>query len=68
VILELGFFIGALGRSRVAMLYQEGVERPSDIDGVLVQPLDSGGGWKAKLAREMSSVGVAIDAAAVIRA
>ena len=35
VILELGYFIGLLGRSRVCCLYKEGVEVPSDISGVL---------------------------------
>jgi predicted nucleotide-binding protein len=67
VILELGFFIAKLGRSRVAMLYQDGVERPSDIDGVLVSPLDDAGAWKQKLAREMRAAGVSVDADAVLR-
>src|SRR6266704_784967 len=31
VVFELGFFIGALGRSRVAVLYEETVELPSDM-------------------------------------
>lgn len=35
VILELGYFIGLLGRDRVCCLYKEGVELPSDISGVL---------------------------------
>jgi predicted nucleotide-binding protein len=34
VILELGFFMGALGRDRVCYVYGEGVEFPSDIYGV----------------------------------
>lgn len=68
VILELGFFIGKLGRARVAMLYEEGVERPSDIDGVLVLLLDSPGAWKMKLAAEMRAAGVALDPEAVLRA
>jgi predicted nucleotide-binding protein len=40
VILELGFFLGRLGRERVCALYEEGVEIPSDYDGVLFVPLD----------------------------
>jgi predicted nucleotide-binding protein len=35
VLLELGFFIGSLGRHRVCTIYKEGVEIPSDIAGVL---------------------------------
>lgn len=35
VILELGMVLARLGRSRVAILYKESVERPSDIDGLL---------------------------------
>jgi predicted nucleotide-binding protein len=31
VILELGYFIGKLGRAKVCALYKEGVEIPSDI-------------------------------------
>jgi len=35
VILELGYFMGALGRDRVCCIYKEGVELPSDILGVI---------------------------------
>jgi predicted nucleotide-binding protein len=35
VILELGYFIGKLGRDRVCYIYKEGVELPSDIHGVV---------------------------------
>lgn len=38
VILELGMVLARLGRSRVAILYKESVERPSDIDGLLYLP------------------------------
>jgi predicted nucleotide-binding protein len=38
VILELGMVLSRLGRSRVAILYQESVERPSDIDGLIYIP------------------------------
>ena len=36
--LELGFFIGKLGRPRVCALWEEGVEIPSDYRGVLFVP------------------------------
>ena len=35
VILELGYFIGKLGRNRVCCLYKGNVELPSDIHGIL---------------------------------
>ncbi|WP_083649872.1 TIR domain-containing protein [Amycolatopsis sp. CB00013] len=61
VVFELGFFFGKLGRSRVAFLYEENVELPSDINGVVYISLDPAGAWKAALAREMESAGVGID-------
>lgn len=61
VILELGFFLGSLGRKRVCPLYEVGVTVPSDYDGVAYVPLDENGGWKLQLARELTSAGLAID-------
>jgi len=40
VILELGFFIGSLGRERVCAIYKKGVDIPSDIAGVLYKQFD----------------------------
>ena len=51
VILELGYFLGRLGRSRVCALYAEGVEIPSDYSGVLYVMLDAGGAWRLRLKR-----------------
>jgi predicted nucleotide-binding protein len=67
VILELGFFIGTLGRGHVALVYEEGVELPSDIAGVLYLRLDPEGVWKTKLAGEMLAAGIALDAEAALR-
>ncbi len=61
VILELGYFLGALGRTRVCALREEGVEVPSDLSGVLYVPLDPGGAWKLRLAGEIKSAGIAVD-------
>ena len=53
VILELGYFWGRLGRERVCVLYKEGVELPSDMQGLLYVLMDSFGGWKDQLRKEM---------------
>jgi predicted nucleotide-binding protein len=62
VILELGYFIGRLGRSRVLALHSNGVELPSDINGILYTPLDSGEAWKYSLAKELRNAGYPADA------
>jgi predicted nucleotide-binding protein len=62
VIFELGFFIGILGRERVCALYEEGVEIPSDYQGVLFVPIDKRESWKFQVIKEMRSVGMEIDA------
>jgi predicted nucleotide-binding protein len=59
VIFELGFFIGKLKRRKVAALYEEGVEIPSDYQGVLFIKMDAD--WKLKLAREIKAGGFHID-------
>ena len=61
VILELGYFMGKLGRERVRVLYEEGVELPSDIHGIVYVPMDSSDGWQLKLAKEMNHAGLPID-------
>lgn len=59
VILELGYFMGALRRHRIIALYEEGIEKPSDYDGVLYVSLS--GDWKMTLARELRSCGLSVD-------
>ena len=61
VILELGFFLGRLGRERVCSLVKGDVETPSDYDGVVYTKFDSAGGWKMKLAQELEAAGIDID-------
>ncbi|MEV6831221.1 nucleotide-binding protein [Amycolatopsis sp. NPDC051102] len=60
VVLELGLFLGLLGRDKVAALYEEGVEIPSDYSGVLYISL-GGEGWKLKLATELKNSGIDVD-------
>lgn len=61
VVLELGFFMAALGRDRVCVLYKSGVEVPSDYSGVLYHAMDDGGAWRFSLAREMQAAGLKVD-------
>ncbi len=61
VILELGFFLGKLGRKHVCALYKENVEIPSDYEGVLFIPMDANNGWQLSLAKEINAAGIEID-------
>lgn len=58
VVLELGYFIGKLGRSRVLVL-QEGVEWPSDIAGVMYINI-TGSNWMEELRMELREAGFSI--------
>lgn len=61
VVLELGFFMAALGRDRVCVLYKSGVEIPSDYAGVLYHQMDDAGAWRFLLAREIKTAGLDVD-------
>ena len=62
VILELGYFIGKLGRKRVLVLYNgsNDFELPSDIMGVLYTSYEKD--WKLKLVKELQACGYEVDA------
>jgi predicted nucleotide-binding protein len=62
VVLELGYFIGKLGRSKVLPLYSDGVELPSDIHGLLYIPLDKAENWKFSIVKELKEAGYTVDA------
>ena len=66
VVFEMGFFFGALGRERVAVLYEEGVELPSDVDGLVYILLDRSGAWKTAVSREITAAGFQVDLKALI--
>lgn len=66
VILEMGYFIGKLGRNRVCPLYSNGVELPSDLYGLLYTEIDSTENWKIKIARELKAAGYDIDVNKII--
>jgi len=59
VIFQLGFCIAKLGRECVVVLYEEGVDIPSDFAGVAYTSL--AGEWKMSLAREMKAFGLQVD-------
>lgn len=54
VIFETGFFIGKLGRQNVVVLYEDGVEIPSDYSGVIFIPLADN--WKDNLRKEIDAI------------
>lgn len=61
VLLELGYFMGRLGRERVCALKKNDLEIPSDFAGVVWEDMDTSGGWKLSLARELQAVGHHVD-------
>ena len=61
VVFELGFFVGRLGRDRVALLVESGLEIFSDFHGVVYHELDSSGAWKLGLAKELKAAGLDVD-------
>jgi diguanylate cyclase (GGDEF)-like protein len=60
VILELGYFIGKLGRDKVAAVYVKNVELPSDFDGMLYVIYDRRADWRSKLTREIKEAGIKV--------
>lgn len=67
VLLELGYFIGRLGRDRVCALKRGNLEIPSDFAGVVWEKMDDTGGWRQSLARELQAAGHLIDWNKVMR-
>lgn len=67
VLLELGYFVGRLGRNRVCALRRGEVEIPSDFEGVVYVPLDDSGAWRQTLGKELEAAGFGIDWNKVMR-
>jgi predicted nucleotide-binding protein len=61
VILELGYFIGKLGRRNVCAIKSGDLEIPSDIFDIIWTDFDNRGAWKSALARELEDAGHTID-------
>lgn len=60
VVFEMGFFFGHIGRARTCVLYDETVELPSDVNGLVYVKLDADEAWKSKLRLELVAAGVAL--------
>lgn len=61
VILEVGYFMGVLGKDRLRLLVKEGVSIPSDLQGILYERVDVNGAWKIKVLKELQAVGIYVD-------
>jgi predicted nucleotide-binding protein len=61
VLLELGYFIGRLGRPNVCALRKGALDIPSDFAGAIYEELDAAGAWRSGLARELQAAGHEID-------
>lgn len=61
VVFEMGYFMGRLGRARVVVLLDNGVEKPGDIDGFVYVPTADEYGWKMRLAKELINCGYKVD-------
>lgn len=61
VILEIGYFLGKLGKSKIRLLKKGDIEIPSDLQGILYTEVDRDGAWRMKLLKEMKSEGIHID-------
>ncbi|MBI0397976.1 TIR domain-containing protein [Cyclobacterium marinum] len=67
VILEVGYFLGKLGKNRVRFIKKGDVEIPSDLSGILYENYDKSGSWKIKICKELQAVGIFVDLEAVIK-
>lgn len=61
VILELGYFVGRLGRDKVCALLKGGIEMPSDYVGTVYINWDSANAWKLELTKELRAAGYDLD-------
>jgi len=55
VVFEHGYLMAKIGRKNMCALVKGEIETPSDISGVVYTPLDSVGGWKQQLIKELKA-------------
>ncbi|MDL2403086.1 nucleotide-binding protein [Rhizobium mayense] len=60
-ILELGYFLGKLGASKIAILKSGNLELPSDFAGVVTIDYDTSGAWLLPLVKEFKAAGLRFD-------
>lgn len=58
VVFEAGFFMGSLGRNRVIILAERGIELPSDMQGIVYTDSKT---WEFEVLKELKAIGYAID-------
>lgn len=63
VVFETGYFIGKLGRRRVVVIADRGVEMPSDLSGVLYVSKNN---WQLDVLRELAGQGFDVDLNALL--
>lgn len=60
VVFEHGYLMARIGRNNVCALVKGEIETPSDISGVVYTALDTNGGWKNELTKELIACGYKI--------
>lgn len=58
VVLETGYFMGKLGRNRIVILADKGIEMPSDLSGVVYTDTSS---WQIDLLKDLKAMGYTVD-------
>lgn len=58
VIFEAGYFMGRLGRNKVILIYENGLDIPSDLHGIAYTNKEN---WQLDMSKELSSMGYDID-------
>lgn len=58
VVFEAGFFMGKLGRNRVVIIAESGVELPSDMQGIVYYNESN---WEIDVLKELREMGYAVD-------
>lgn len=58
VVLETGYFMGKLGRDRIVILSDNGIEMPSDLSGIVYTNTAS---WQTDLLKELKAIGYTVD-------
>ncbi|MFE4948669.1 TIR domain-containing protein [Leifsonia sp. NPDC056665] len=58
VVFEFGYFVAALTRSNVVALVAAGVEKPSDLAGLVYVDFGKATNWKSELRQEMQAAGI----------